>query len=257
MNTNPPVWMMISEAAESLSAAGNAISFTDIMNFIKSKYDNVNPDTIDRQIRVCCVNSPTRVNWGVNQKPRITDGSNKYDFLYILEGKGQVEPYRPDKHGLWEIAQRDGKLIVRRSNEKPVANVASELPKINATDKSGLHEDSIKEVLGNWLTADGWITDIAWGQERGVDILARRGNHKWFIEVKGCGSRSAMRVNYFLAILGETLQRMDDADAKYSIALPNMQQYRKLWDRLPRLAKDRTQISVIFVSENGLVLIED
>jgi len=29
-----------------------------------------------------------------------------------------------------------------------------------------------------------------------------------------------MRVNYFLGVLGETLQRMDDAQAKYSIALP-------------------------------------
>lgn len=58
-----------------------------------------------------------------------------------------------------------------------------------------------------------------------------------------------MRVNYFLAKLGETLQRMSDPNAKYSIALPDMPQYRNLWNRLPRLAKERTGISVLFVNE--------
>ncbi len=62
-----------------------------------------------------------------------------------------------------------------------------------------------------------------------------------------------MRVNYFIGILGETLQRMSDPDARYSIALPDLQQFRRLWDRLPELAKRRTQITAIFVSESGKV----
>ena len=62
-----------------------------------------------------------------------------------------------------------------------------------------------------------------------------------------------MRVNYFISMLGETLQRMDDPDAKYSIAVPDVQQFRKLWGRLPQLAKQRTGISVLFVSRDGSV----
>jgi hypothetical protein len=62
-----------------------------------------------------------------------------------------------------------------------------------------------------------------------------------------------MRVNYFLMILGETLQRMSDEGAQYSIALPDMPQYRNLWGRLPPLAKARTTISCLFVSESGEV----
>ena len=62
-----------------------------------------------------------------------------------------------------------------------------------------------------------------------------------------------MRVNYFIAVLGETLQRMDDANAKYSIALPDMPQFCGLWNRLPRLAKDRTRISMLFVDPDGRV----
>ena len=62
-----------------------------------------------------------------------------------------------------------------------------------------------------------------------------------------------MRVNYFLAILGETLQRMDDEAACYSIAFPDMAQYRGLWIRLPDLAKSRTGISALFVTHDGEV----
>ncbi|BDG48321.1 hypothetical protein PspKH34_28820 [Parageobacillus sp. KH3-4] len=53
-----------------------------------------------------------------------------------------------------------------------------------------------------------------------------------------------LNVNYFLTILGEILQRMEDPYAKYSIALPGIQQFLKLWDRLPLLAKMRTALFV-------------
>jgi hypothetical protein len=62
-----------------------------------------------------------------------------------------------------------------------------------------------------------------------------------------------MRVNYFLSVLGELLQRMDDPDARYSLALPDMKQFRKLWQRLPQLAKSRTTISALFVDPLGKV----
>ncbi|WP_339171265.1 hypothetical protein NSQ55_03585 [Paenibacillus sp. FSL H7-0943] len=116
-----------------------------------------------------------------------------------------------------------------------------------------LQEDDVKEKLNRYLTSLGWTTHIAMGKIRGIDIDAYKGTERWVIEVKGCGSRSAMRVNYFLSMLGEILQRMDDPNAKYSIALPNMKQYRVLWGRLPKLAKERTNITILFVSEDGAI----
>ena len=56
-----------------------------------------------------------------------------------------------------------------------------------------------------------------------------------------------------MAILGELLQRMTEPSAKYSIALPDVGQFRGLWQRLPRLAKDRAQISCLFVRDDGTV----
>jgi len=116
-----------------------------------------------------------------------------------------------------------------------------------------LSEDILKKHLQVWLEGRGWETEIAWGKKPGVDILAKKENLVWAIEVKGIGSRDAMRVNYFLAILGETLQRMKDKDAKYFIALPDIQQYRNLWSRLPALAKERTRINILLVDHTGHV----
>ena len=154
------------------------------------------------------------------------------------------------------------KRIVRRPRvdgitgnypEGAVAQVAKPVkPEIERTPER-LSEDELKEFLDTWLQSHGWSTRIAWRKSRGIDIEASQGGKRWLIEVKGLGSRDAMRVNYFLAILGETLQRMADTDAKYSIALPDIAQYRGLWSRLPELAKTRTTITALFVSSDGVV----
>ncbi|MCX8026116.1 MAG: hypothetical protein N3A60_13025, partial [Thermanaerothrix sp.] len=101
-----------------------------------------------------------------------------------------------------------------------------------------LQEDTIKKALERWLKVNGWHTTIAWGKKRGVDIEAVRDDKRWVIEVKGIGSRPEMRVNFFVGVLGEILQRMNDPNAKYSIALPNVSQFRALWKRLPPEAKE-------------------
>ena len=116
-----------------------------------------------------------------------------------------------------------------------------------------LSEDDVKRHLAAWLSTNGWTIEIAWGKAPGIDIIARRGNDVWVIEAKGCGSRPEMRVNYFIGMLGETLQRMRLPEARYSIAMPDLLQFRRLWQRLPDLAKERTGISALFVGPTGHV----
>jgi len=118
-------------------------------------------------------------------------------------------------------------------------------------DEEPLSEDDIKEFLEKWLVAQGWKVKVAWGHVHGIDIDAIKEHERWVIEAKGQGSLNPMRVNYFLGILGETLQRMEDPNAKYSIALPDIEQFRNLWRRLPFLAKSRTGITAIFVDKDG------
>jgi hypothetical protein len=117
-----------------------------------------------------------------------------------------------------------------------------------------LSEHALKFAIKAHLETEGWeVSNCAWGKSHGVDLDAKRSGERWLIEVKGIGSLSAMRANYFLGILGEILQRMDDPKAKYSIALPDVPQFRNLWKRLPALAKSRTGISALFIDADGNV----
>lgn len=124
-------------------------------------------------------------------------------------------------------------------------------PRTSVAD--GLSEDQVKKSLEVWLNKTGWQTRIAWAKEHGTDIRASQGSKRREIEVKGGGSRPELRVNYFWGILGETLRRMEDVEAKYSIALPDLEQFRHLWDGLPTLAKRRTGITALFVGPDGTV----
>lgn len=113
-----------------------------------------------------------------------------------------------------------------------------------------LPEEQVKTIINDYYIALGYKTTVAWGHFRGADIIAQKGEERVIIEVKGCGSRPQMRVNYFISILGEMLQRMDNEDCEYYIALPKMKQYINLWQKLPTLAKQRTKIRLILVDEN-------
>jgi 5-methylcytosine-specific restriction protein B len=66
------------------------------------------------------VNSPARVNFGVNKKARLTDSGSKYDRLY-KSGRGReifYEMYDPAKHGVWNIyLDSDGKPRIGRVGE--------------------------------------------------------------------------------------------------------------------------------------------
>jgi hypothetical protein len=126
-------------------------------------------------------------------------------------------------------------------------------PEIRTNQDSWLSKDEVKEHVKNWLERLGWRVEVAFGKGRGTDIVAVSGDEHWLIEAKGGGSRQPMRVNYFLNVLGEILQRMEDPAPRYSIALPNMRQFRRLWSRLPPLAKRRLGIGALFVDKSGNV----
>jgi hypothetical protein len=117
-------------------------------------------------------------------------------------------------------------------------------------------EKKIKQVLEAYLTSGGWKPEITWGKSHGIDIDAKRGKHRWIIQVKGSTSFPSVVINNFLSALGEITQRMDDPDCKYSIALPESEPFRRLWERLPKLARSRLQVTALFVNPAGKVVEE-
>jgi hypothetical protein len=147
----------------------------------------------------------------------------------------------------------DGRIGNYPAGVMPTPVVGASNLRTGSSANGELSEDEVKAHLKRWLEADAWQAEVAWGNARGTDIVARRDGETWLIEAKGCGSRPEMRVNYFIAMLGEVLQRMSLPDARYSIALPDMVQFRRLWERLPALARQRTGITAIFVAADGTV----
>jgi len=116
-----------------------------------------------------------------------------------------------------------------------------------------LSEDEVKRKLQAWLEGIGWNVVVTWGRSHCINMDARQSGRRWVIEAKGRGSLDPMRVNDFLGVLGELLQQMSDPQAKCSVALPDLPRFRRLWNRLPELAKRRTGFSALFVDDAGRV----
>jgi hypothetical protein len=118
-----------------------------------------------------------------------------------------------------------------------------------------LPEKKIKYFLEEFLTSRGWTCESESPVlNSNIDIEAKRGNEKWIIEIESPEVLAYEIIDSFVEALGRILQRMDNGNGKYSIALPDIKPFRNLWERLPNLAKNRTGITVLFVSNTGTVV---
>lgn len=129
--------------------------------------------------------------------------------------------------------------------EGPAQDVAASVVPTMRT--SLLTEDEVKAAVKEDLVARGYDVEVAWGRAPGVDIVARRHDGRILLEAKGEAANPPQQVNYFLGAIGELVQRLDDPDARYGLALPDHRQYRGLVTRLPRLAWTRLHLVVLFV----------
>jgi hypothetical protein len=116
-----------------------------------------------------------------------------------------------------------------------------------------LTEDEVKKALAKSLKDLGWkVNKVAIGTKQGVDIEATHSQEGTIIiEAKGEGSLNPMRVNYFLMILGELIQKMDSPDKQYGIALPAHQQYVRLIEKLPLYQKQQLKLKIFLAKRIG------
>jgi hypothetical protein len=120
-------------------------------------------------------------------------------------------------------------------------------------NKDYLPEREIRQILVNFLASKGWNHELDEVINCRACIKLTRGKEKWLIQIKGNESTSTAIINSFVSVLGGILRRMDDQNCKYSIALPDTKPYRRLWERTPVLAKDRTQITALFIDQTGAI----
>lgn len=165
-----------------------------------------------------------------------------------LEGSGRIRRFRaPD--GLLVNA-----LVPSERTAPPAQTrleVPSGLPRTAAPAPTLLTENQVKRAVREHLISKGYRVHVAWGHTREVDIHAERDGERLLLEAKGQTNRRPQQSHDFLGGLGELLQRMDDPDATYGLALPDHPQYRALVQRLPELIWDRLNLVVYFVSGIG------
>ena len=99
-------WQKLREAIDYLV---QPFTKKEILNYVIGKYGNINDNTLQCQIYRCTVNRPSRVNWHPNKQERVAN--SKYDLLFDM-GKGRLEKYTPQQHGLWEIKKVGNKYEV-------------------------------------------------------------------------------------------------------------------------------------------------
>lgn len=169
---------------------------------------------------------------------------------HLLVQKGKIERrLRPDgRMGSYAAGTTGSHSVEGRRKASLPDSVSSVV---------NMSEEDVKRNVKKWLEAAGWDVGVDWEHGRGIDIEAKRGKERWVIEAKGSGSRNPIKHIYFLTVLGETLQRMDDPDTHYGIALPDTNKFRKLWTRLPDLAKSRMRIKALFVGSGGKIDLVD
>ncbi len=109
------IWEMVREASLEIN---REMSNMEIRNWILERKPDANTTSINCAITSCTVNSPSRIHYQENKKPRTSNGS--HDFLFSV-GRGKVVRHDPLIHGLWEIRENiDGQLSVRLKEDENI-----------------------------------------------------------------------------------------------------------------------------------------
>lgn len=196
------------------------------------------------------MSTETRIFKTLKQSPRPLDDDEIAAALGVVRQQiNQAARRLEASKKLIRVKGPSGKLvnvINDRKGRRLAATMAEAAPAIReGTDH--LTEDEVKKAVSDYLTAAGYEVKVAWDRAPGIDIEAERKGERLVIEAKGEVALNPQQHNYFLGALGELVQRMDDPNARYGLALPNNRQYYGLVDRLPDLAKQRMGFVVYWV----------
>jgi len=115
----------------------------------------------------------------------------------------------------------------------------------------GLDEECVKASVADFLRSRGYTVTVGKKRERGADMRATREGLGLIIEAKGEGSRNEMFNNYFIGILGELLQRMNETAAEYGIALPAHRKYARLIEELSDNVRFVLRVNFYLVRPSG------
>lgn len=117
------------------------------------------------------------------------------------------------------------------------------------TGALGLSEEVVKDLVFRQLRRDGFAGKRSAPRGKGPDIAGSDRKGRVVVEVKGEGARPQEFYNSFLNVLGQIVTRMDDAKARYIIALPIRHRFVDLLCKLPSRIRRELHLEFWLVGE--------
>lgn len=200
-----PVWKMVKEAVATLD---REMTNQEIKQLVLAKHPGTNLTSINCSIISGSVNARSRIHYGENRKPRVSN--TERDYLFKV-GEGRVMPYNPTKHGVWEIYEnQEGVLAVRILEDSTSENELAAIDAVTTdevTSKFALEShlrDYLARNLGSLTDFDGKLNLYVHEDHRDgvefqtdvgpIDILAISDKNEFYVfELKlGRGADAAL-----------------------------------------------------------------
>ncbi len=107
MNEEKSQWEQCLDAVQAL---GGEATSQQVWQYLKQFRADLPAGSINDNLRMLAVNSPSRTSHIAGREPRRTDAGNRYDRLY-MQGSGAdatFVSYAVAKHGVWEVYSAEG-----------------------------------------------------------------------------------------------------------------------------------------------------
>lgn len=127
-------WQMAVNAIRDL---GGTATIAEVEQYLADKNPIFKTTNVRPDLDLVSVNAFGRANWPANQKPRIVDGSNSLDLLFVEKrGVRTYTFYDPEIHGIWKLAAvpGDAKLRPLRLDIQPTESALGTLRKALETE---------------------------------------------------------------------------------------------------------------------------
>lgn len=123
MSTDKVQW---EQCLDALRALGGKATSQQVWDYLKQFRADLPTGSINDNLRMLAVNSPSRTSHIAGREPRRTDAGNRYDRLY-MEGSGAGATfvfYDPVKHGVWEVHATEGATSTHGTQIRPLQSGA-------------------------------------------------------------------------------------------------------------------------------------
>lgn len=141
-----------------------------------------------------------------------------------------------------ELENRNAKFPVKKRGRP---NKSDEEKLHNRLMKPNRSTDDLKELICIWLREKDW--EIETNKDT---IRAHKNDEVWLINIEGSRRGRKLPLSKKLNIIFSDVE--NDA-SHYSIAFNESYHYKKQWNEIPRLFKDKLNVSLLFAGKNGKV----